>query len=245
MHSGGSEPLETRVSHISENLRNDLDLAMSSGRQVRAAVGGIAYTHPDLCPCPADQLDSNGCCKVRRNCFGKHVTIAHSCSTPSDCLFTVYAHLKEIKRGINGQMVKAGDVIGEADCTGWSTGNHLHFGLHRGDPRQGAGSPSISVQMDQVLVNDQSDSQIGTRTLRSVDFVCGDFGHSYEAVLPGPVPEREIIIDGDKSDWVGITPIALDPVGDGTITPDGTYHPGGDILALSVTDNGCELFFLI
>ena len=42
---------------------------------------------------------------------------------------TIYWHLiKEIPVKV-GQKVKAGDVIGYADNTGFSTGDHLHFGL--------------------------------------------------------------------------------------------------------------------
>ena len=42
---------------------------------------------------------------------------------------TIYWHLiKEIPVKV-GQKVQAGDVVGYADNTGFSTGDHLHFGL--------------------------------------------------------------------------------------------------------------------
>jgi len=41
---------------------------------------------------------------------------------------TIYWHLKSWNIG-DGQSIKAGDCIGYADSTGFSTGDHLHFGL--------------------------------------------------------------------------------------------------------------------
>ena len=43
---------------------------------------------------------------------------------------TIYWHLVKSDAVVKtGQKVKAGDLIGYADSTGLSTGNHLHFGL--------------------------------------------------------------------------------------------------------------------
>ena len=44
---------------------------------------------------------------------------------------TIYWHLLPNIPVVNGQNVKAGDVIGYADSTGFSTGDHLHYGLKR------------------------------------------------------------------------------------------------------------------
>lgn len=47
-----------------------------------------------------------------------------------ECFFkTIYWHvIKDIPVKV-GQRVRAGDIIGYADSTGFSTGDHLHFGL--------------------------------------------------------------------------------------------------------------------
>ena len=51
---------------------------------------------------------------------------------------TLYAHLSRADV-YRGNRVERGDPIGLAGCTGWCTGTHLHFELHRGgrpiDPR--------------------------------------------------------------------------------------------------------------
>ncbi len=45
--------------------------------------------------------------------------------------YTIYWHLIDDDAVVHtGQEVKAGDLIGYADNTGQSTGDHLHFGLH-------------------------------------------------------------------------------------------------------------------
>lgn len=41
---------------------------------------------------------------------------------------TIYWHLLEVKVKV-GDIVESGTMIGRADSTGWSTADHLHFGL--------------------------------------------------------------------------------------------------------------------
>jgi murein DD-endopeptidase MepM/ murein hydrolase activator NlpD len=49
-------------------------------------------------------------------------------------LTSIYAHLARPSARV-GELVQAGQVIGEAGCTGWCTGTHLHFELrYRGTP---------------------------------------------------------------------------------------------------------------
>ena len=58
--------------------------------------------------------------------FGYHVVIRHD-----DGSETLYAHLSAIYVGL-GQYVAQGEAIGAVGCTGWCTGNHLHFEVHIG-----------------------------------------------------------------------------------------------------------------
>ena len=58
--------------------------------------------------------------------YGLAVTIHHDFGYNGQRIYTVYAHMDEIKV-INGQEVKAGDVIGLVGTTGFTTGPHLHF----------------------------------------------------------------------------------------------------------------------
>ncbi len=57
--------------------------------------------------------------------FGNYVAIAHG-----DGYVTLYGHMS--KRSVSaGQIVQAGQKIGEVGTTGYSTGNHLHFGVKK------------------------------------------------------------------------------------------------------------------
>jgi len=61
--------------------------------------------------------------------YGNVVVVAHR-----DGYSTVYAHLSR-PLAHPGEIVQQGELIGEAGCTGWCTGTHLHFELrYRGIP---------------------------------------------------------------------------------------------------------------
>jgi murein DD-endopeptidase MepM/ murein hydrolase activator NlpD len=53
--------------------------------------------------------------------YGKHIIIDHG-----NNVTTLYGHLSKILV-IEGQEIKAGEVIGQEGQTGWATGPHLHF----------------------------------------------------------------------------------------------------------------------
>lgn len=56
---------------------------------------------------------------------GNYVVISHGGS-----MYSCYCHLVKAKAK-KGEIVKAGDVIGYSGSTGWSTGDHLHFGIKK------------------------------------------------------------------------------------------------------------------
>ncbi len=58
--------------------------------------------------------------------YGNYVIVRHA-----DGLETLYAHLSAIYVSL-GQYVGQGETLGAVGCTGWCTGNHLHFEVHVG-----------------------------------------------------------------------------------------------------------------
>ena len=63
----------------------------------------------------------------RNGSFGIYIRIRHNGSYK-----TAYAHMSGIARGIrNGKRVRQGQVIGYVGSTGRSTGNHLHYEVHK------------------------------------------------------------------------------------------------------------------
>jgi murein DD-endopeptidase MepM/ murein hydrolase activator NlpD len=93
-----------------QNGHNGVDFGCVTGEPVFAVQGGVIEQ--------AD-VDNSG--------YGLHIRIEHDAAWQSR-----YAHLQSIKTGIyEGVHVQAGDVIGYADNSGFSTGPHLHFELRR------------------------------------------------------------------------------------------------------------------
>lgn len=153
-------------SHQASSTKYDLDLAtsQSTDEDVVAAASGTAYTH----------AGSTG--------FGNHISIDHS-----NGYFTLYAHLKSF--GVaNGQSVSQGQVIGKEDCTGSPcTGDHLHFGLHTGDPTINALN-STSVLAEKITTKDVTAGGSFVE-ITSDEFICEDpdgTGHFYESNNTAP-----------------------------------------------------------
>lgn len=145
-------------SHSGRSTRYDLDFDTPnfSDEIVVASVSGIAYVHPS----------SVG--------FGNHVNI-----DIGGRMFTVAGHLRSFLVE-DGQEVLVGQPIGIEGTTGNSMGDHIHFGLHRGDPREDA-ALSESIPAERIVARDTFGSG-GFREFRSSDFVCDlAWGHSYES----------------------------------------------------------------
>lgn len=164
-------------SHSADNTRHDLDFdTPNSGQEadpnpepILAAADGTAYA----CPCPPAGCPHTG--------FGNNVRVAHGTN-----LFTIYGHLASASVS-NGTFVVQGQTIGLENNTGNSDGDHVHFGLHEGDPADCA-SAGTSIEIETLEVIDRTDRS-GPSTLRSSDFKCGDPGgssHRYLSTNPRP-----------------------------------------------------------
>lgn len=141
----------------------DLDTSNDTDEDVVAATSGIAYTH----------TGSTG--------FGNHISIDHG-----NGYFTLYAHLQSFSV-TNGQSVSQGQVIGKEGCTGYCFGDHLHFGLHTGDPTVNALN-STSVLAEKITAKDVTAGGSFVE-ITSDEFICEDpdgVGHSYESNNTAP-----------------------------------------------------------
>ena len=83
----------------------DIDLYNNPGAAIAAATSGVVTF-----------AGGDSCCS-----YGLYVVVV----SPSG-VETLYAHLSSINV-VQGQQVSQGGVLGYGGCTGYCTGNHLHF----------------------------------------------------------------------------------------------------------------------
>ena len=88
------------------NFHSGVDLAAGYGQSIYAAKGGTVTT------------------ATYSNVYGYYVVINHG-----DGYSTLYGHMTNYIVGV-GQSVSAGQTIGYAGSTGWSTGPHLHYTVY-------------------------------------------------------------------------------------------------------------------
>jgi hypothetical protein len=103
----------TSLYHQQENFRkvphNGIDFKMEIGEPIRSIKDGIVT------------IKDFGNVNAGKTVFVKW----------SDGKVAIHGHLNDFAVQ-NGQIVKAGDLLGHAGNTGFSTGSHLHFGLKEG-----------------------------------------------------------------------------------------------------------------
>lgn len=98
-----------------------IDLGASHGSNILAAESGTVITVSNTCKHDYAKTVATKC-----SCgggYGNYVMISHDGG-----IVTLYAHCASINVS-KGQKVSRGQVIAGVGSTGYSTGNHLHFGL--------------------------------------------------------------------------------------------------------------------
>lgn len=109
IYCDGKNPPKGYVSVYGPNGHQGLDIKTYKGQPVFAAQDGVVYK---IDTDPRSGLD---------------VRIEHELNGVK--FRTVYEHLLGYQVSV-GETVKCGQLIGWADNTGWSSGDHLHFELH-------------------------------------------------------------------------------------------------------------------
>ena len=178
---GPSEPFSHGTRSTSHDL--DFDTPNDSDQPVVAAADGRAYVHRDSNP----------------RSFGNHVNVDHGGG-----VFTLYAHLDSISVSYR-QEVKRGEVLGTEGSTGFATGDHIHFGLHRGDPRLNALS-SQSIPIEQLVLRNVTRGT-GPAIVRGSDLNCAlsdsDIGDTYASNNNAPdTPASYAVADDMRSNSV-------------------------------------------
>lgn len=98
---------------VVNSMHNGIDIAKSGARPIFASADGVVRR------------------SYRSSSYGETIMLEHEIN--GDTWETVYAHMRENSRRFkDGQRVKQGDVIGQMGNTGNSTGQHLHFEIHKG-----------------------------------------------------------------------------------------------------------------
>lgn len=145
-------------SHQYTSTRYDIDLdTINNGDEtLYAPVSGTVYLH--------DEGESG---------FGKHVNI-----DVGDNTFVLLGHCKSFLVS-DGQQITTGMPVALEGCTGNCYGDHVHFGLHTGNPQIGASS-STSIVAEHIWARDVTAGG-EFRFFRSDEFI-GDLtsGHNYE-----------------------------------------------------------------
>ncbi len=113
-------------------MHKGIDIASAGikGKAIIAAASGVvAKTYTS---CPHNYGKNGSCYQGGVRCgggYGNHVVISHG-KAGSTYYQSLYGHMSSVAVK-PGQYVKQGDVIGYVGSTGYSTGWHLHFEIHK------------------------------------------------------------------------------------------------------------------
>lgn len=194
------------TSHQEGNLLTQFDLDFDTPNdldvELVAPVSGYLYFHND----------TDG--------FGNHCNIDLGGGK-----FVLIAHMKTTLVS-SGEYVTRGQIIGIEGCTGFCGGDHVHFGLHEGDPTQNAVF-SQSIKAERIWARDQT---LGGafREFTSEEFV-GDlvFGHIYEAEqISDPLQDQKFTLSFNYPDFSLVEGLDLY----------GTAIPDFEVPAIQLTD---------
>lgn len=163
-----------------DHLHDGIDIGCPRGAQVFATQDGKVVA-------VQSEAQSGG--------YGNYVRINHG------QVITGYAHLNDIKVK-NGQRVTKGDVIGHADNTGHSFGDHLHFNVEKNgswvDPNQYLrGATSLSAGTD---AGDPGGGDGTTTDLAAVESIAKASAFSTFINVPGILDRAEAYaLRGERS----------------------------------------------
>ncbi len=113
-------------------MHKGIDIASSGIRGkpvIASAAGVISSTYTS---CPHNYGKSSSCYSGGKRCgggYGNNVVISHG-KSGSTYYQSLYGHLGSVTVA-PGQYVKQGQIIGYVGSTGYSTGWHLHFEIHK------------------------------------------------------------------------------------------------------------------
>ena len=142
------------------SMHNGIDIAKSGSRPIFASADGVVRR------------------SYRSSSYGETIMLEHEIN--GDTWETVYAHMHENSRRFkDGQHVKQGDVIGQMGNTGNSTGQHLHFELHKNGLWNMA--KSNAVDPEQYLEKDLYPKPNKSITEMAKEVVDGKHGNGHEA----------------------------------------------------------------
>ena len=152
------------VSHHSRSTEFDVDLDTPNDEQIAvyAPAAGVIYTH-------TQEPDIN---------FGNHFNL-----DLGDGTYLIGAHLDSILVPHGSEVVR-GQLLGVECSTGASSGDHVHFGRHRGEARHDGVEGTSIEGLELSMLDPLSNAVVN---LNTTEMICGlSGGRSYQSLLPVP-----------------------------------------------------------